>query len=1013
MTGNNKKIPPKQFFFADGMWMPQTDPFMVGEKNFADIQNLRYREGYLEMVKGYTDVVSSNVDVSHKTQVEASGHIITPFTKASYILAEVGDRLSPHYGYYIVANTGTVPHTTPSDFDCSTPLFTHATNVAYGRFANYPQNHIAYTNANGSYVWAGEEMHFAYVGLTADGETFSEFTDQAKTDSSSTDESVPLSIMVESTSQGTDANVLKGTGAYNKYAVRFLATHTGTIQAVTLRLKKTGSPTGHFHAAIFSESGSLPSAGIGAESDAVDFTGITTSFANYVFTFSSPPAVIEGSYYWVVVDTDSYTYGASDYVEVASYDSSEQTDGAAAYNVSWAVLGHATLTLFDFQVFYVSYLYLGSTRPLQGGKAYITTADKNIVTAAINGYVTYWDIDSFTTVGTVTDNTASSGKTMAATGTFTFPSTLTTANVLFVDERILYFYRMGFSTFLGAAVKANGHYGVPYAYKITANAEFQQMTNIWSGEYQPPLAVLYYVNTGTKWFDQTMWVIEDDPETYTTDAPYTTPIVGLTWASADAMYIVTNKRAQGFSFHFLAKCSNITTSRTITVERYQNGGWVESAYVLDKTSVGTAAWNTTGVVWITPDEGDTQTSVHGSSKGYAYRITFNGALTTDGGGIRIYYLQVIEAPETIKADYAFPFMFRDRPMLCGYQDADEGYRVDYGMANTVDSFNGDDSSFGLGKSPLYFGSSGNLNAACELFSMLSSNLYHFAIFTKVNETYILDGYDADTWKIYKMSGVTGCAAPGTMDTAQITTEQGTKTIAVWVSMTGPVMCDAATVLPIKGLEKYFDPNESVCVNFDSLTVARGWFDPENNEYNLLLPSGSTQTTNNLWVFYSFTSNRWYKKVPAAYPCHIQRVMDAYGRHYAYGFFSAGEVRRLEYGNTWDGTAISPYVKTGEILPSGDLWDVTRLCRIKAISRAMTAARTISIDWYKDGTSTAVNLGAPVFYSTASYLRATLQIQNRYAYTHAFKFTPAYTAGDILPRLYAWSMEYEIEREDIV
>ena len=69
-------------------------------------------------------------------------------------------------------------------------------------------------------------------------------------------------------------------------------------------------------------------------------------------------------------------------------------------------------------------------------------------------------------------------------------------------------------------------------------------------------------------------------------------------------------------------------------------------------------------------------------------------------------------------------------------------------------------------------------------------------------------------------------------------EDAQRQVAIALSYSGPFMFDGSVILPLKGIENYFDPVESECINFDSIDVSRGAYDQTNREYNLTIPSGT-------------------------------------------------------------------------------------------------------------------------------------------------------------------------------
>jgi len=418
-----------------------------------------------------------------------------------------------------------------------------------------------------------------------------------------------------------------------------------------------------------------------------------------------------------------------------------------------------------------------------------------------------------------------------------------------------------------------------------------------------------------------------------------------------------------------------------------------------------------------PDGQEFQKESYGQ-KVWAYRMRVSAALSAS---VWVDKVQGIPAPRAVGQEYEFPFSFLSRPMLCGKRDSQEYNRVDYGMANTVDVWNGDDSSAGDGKSPLYFGSADlPLTAACEVYNRLGSSIYTFAIFCKARETYILHGYDAETFKIYPVSVTQGCPAPLTMDTYQETEplESGSiRSIAMWLSHQGPVMFDAGGLKPVPGIECYFDRNDARCVNHAVIVKAAGWFDPDWPEYNLLLPSGSSATANNVWLVYNLKFKQWIKKVPlaaaSAYPQFACRVADSEGRPYAYGFRDNGYMMRLEYGNTWDGVDNAMHIDSADILPTNDIWDVTELRRLKALCKSITEDDDISITYWADGDDgVGAALPTVVAMNGANRFVKSTQALNKMGWSHRFRFAAATGATPRGMQLIGWGFEFIVRREDI-
>ncbi|MHC4413555.1 MAG: hypothetical protein ACYSW6_11415 [Planctomycetota bacterium] len=252
-----------------------------------------------------------------------------------------------------------------------------------------------------------------------------------------------------------------------------------------------------------------------------------------------------------------------------------------------------------------------------------------------------------------------------------------------------------------------------------------------------------------------------------------------------------------------------------------------------------------------------------------------------------------------------------------------------------------------GVQSLYFGGSEALTAGIQLYNRFGSNIFATWVALKDTETYLLTGDGPEDFKIYPISYNVGCPAPLTLATAEVGFEMAEgvqRNVAIWLSHSGPYIFDGAVLSPIKGIDKYFDPVESVAINFDAIANARGWYDPTYREYNLLIPSGSGQTTNNVWLVYDISKKKWYTKSTgtASVPQIGFQVEDDYGTKYVYGGIDTGYMMRLENGTAWDGTAITQKMITGDFWPTGSVWDKTRIRQLKLIAERITESHVVDV-----------------------------------------------------------------------
>ena len=95
------------------------------------------------------------------------------------------------------------------------------------------------------------------------------------------------------------------------YAREFTAADTGKVASATIRMQKTGSPSGELWAEIWTDDGggtSVPSARTGNPSQEIDASDLDGSGGDVTFTFTDGPTITSGTTYWLVVKTANYDY---------------------------------------------------------------------------------------------------------------------------------------------------------------------------------------------------------------------------------------------------------------------------------------------------------------------------------------------------------------------------------------------------------------------------------------------------------------------------------------------------------------------------------------------------------------------------------------------------------------------------------------------------------------------------------------------------------------------------------
>jgi hypothetical protein len=340
----------------------------------------------------------------------------------------------------------------------------------------------------------------------------------------------------------------------------------------------------------------------------------------------------------------------------------------------------------------------------------------------------------------------------------------------------------------------------------------------------------------------------------------------------------------------------------------------------------------------------------------------------------------IPAPKTLPA-WKFPVQYKTRLLQANYSAAGEGNRVDFCASNTVEAWNGLDSSDN-GLYSLYFGGNLPLTAGAQLYNRYGSNIFATLIMLKDNETYLMVGDNPDDFRIYPVSYTVGCPAPLTLATAEANLAQKDqqpvhRNIAIWLSHRGPVMFDGAMLIPIEGIDSYFDSAETKAINTDAMEEARGWYDSAHEEYNLLIPTESN-TVPNKWFVYSFEYKGWYEKKvgTATFPLSGFEVKDEFGATFAFGGLGTGRMMHFDNGTTWDGVGITQKVRTGDIFATKSIWDEVRIRKFKLILRRIDESATLNIRYYGD---TAEDSGVGVTFITAA-LAATAAGGNAVSFT---------------------------------
>jgi hypothetical protein len=1046
----------KQFLFT-GEWIADQNPLKIGEQNYAVLRNLRYTDTGIEGVLGYSRINPTALAAYPKGR--AGIQLESPYSGQNRILIQAKD--AAETASAVLENLGTIPN--QADFEAAA-LHVDGSGAGQGRFSRWPGGHVAYCNGVEALVYAGNEMRCAgFKNYAPSGDfkyDYASVVQNTETDTANlatlhrVSEAVDANTLlllhldnnVTDTSPATPHTVTNNNVTYDA-AVKVFGTHAAVFNGANAYLTIPDNADFDFSAGTFTVDcrvrlDALPGAGTrfplyqqetaGTGNDwfeiyidengavkaqvKADHTGVPSVDVNLYTadgviaanTWYHIEVVESGNDWFIFVDGVQRAY-VSDADRCANYTGVVQIgyngDGAGyyldgymdeirvsnvarhtgAFEIPVAAYGSST---------YRTYVYIGATRPLKAIKFYVATA--NATAGTLN--LEYWDGTSWASVAALTDGTAIAGKPMAQTGSVSFTSTVSTAAVKSIDAVVLYWYRLTITDCDATTTLSH----------VSVDAAMQAVKDLWDGIYRTAIAFLVY--GGTNYADYTTNVAEEDYSSANT-ATYA-PLDAL--AAANYAVIGFQERIMGVTVTVIGGAANANAA-VLTVYYWDGDNWISVGTVDDGTISGNASLGKSGTITWNPPDHNTEFTTEVSKRGalYYYKFQWSNALSAT---VRVDYVGGITSPKKISGGYKFPAMFAGRPMLCAYLTGKEGNRVDYGSAYTTEVFHGSDTSDGYG-GPLYFGGNEELTASCELYNRFGANVYNVSVFCKDKETFLLDGYNPDNWRIYQISSSIGCPAPLTMDTAEVSwgvEGEATRNIALWLSHSGPIIFDGAVMIPYKRrISNYFDQTESVHIDLDLIAQAIGWTDSYYHEYNLIIP---LNTGGWMWLCLDLIRKRWFEKYPQAaaspYPRAAFRVLDASGTVYSYGLKDNGYLMRLEAGTSWDGVGITTTVKSGKQAFTGDVWDITEIKKFKVVMEGISETGVeLTVNHYKNDETTQTEMGRFSAVGTGHLRKVKACGRNFQAWAHQVELTAQTSASEKGVPLVGYNVQWEKLREE--
>ena len=232
--------------------------------------------------------------------------------------------------------------------------------------------------------------------------------------------------------------------------------------------------------------------------------------------------------------------------------------------------------------------------------------------------------------------------------------------------------------------------------------------------------------------------------------------------------------------------------------------------------------------------------------------------------------------------------------------------------------------------------------------------------------------------MYEVLYATGLNAPTLGTTVRGNTSGATGTVDHLGTVTGSWGSTASGTLYLKDVIGSFQQGEVIYYSttpIATLTTASSLSAPINNTLDKELVLDMIQ-----WKWYNVdrdTGNRLQVGID---------VSDLYGNSYTYGFVESGYMERLEYGISFDGTAISWEIETGDQLHvKDDLFMKTSLTRINAVAVAKNIDSGITFTHTMDGAQSSNDYQLSVA-SSNRYANVIADVFSTPGMFHSYKFS---------------------------
>jgi len=597
-----------------------------------------------------------------------------------------------------------------------------------------------------------------------------------------------------------------------------------------------------------------------------------------------------------------------------------------------------TNNLMTFAAASQNCIIIGTTRRMTSFN--VTMKTGNVLAAVM--VVKEWTAGSWSAVGNLVDGTQSpAGTSMGKSGTVSWDAN-SNALPTFIDNVYLYHYAIDF-----------GDAGTGIVQQITVNMPMQNALDIWDGVFRTCISYQAIINAA----DAADYTLEVNEES-NIDFPISAKMDNFRQDAGDYLIVGAEERSTALKVEMLGGRGN-TNASVLTIYYWDGDSWVTVGTVVDGTLSGGATHGVSGVIsWNPPDQYKERSQTLYGVTGYFYKVA--ASLQWDAE-VEVDFVSLIPRPKEVTA-HIFPAKFSERAFFGG--PVGEENALDYTATSTVDVHNGLDSS--AHGQRIYVGGGERLTAARSVYNRFGSSIYETLLIFKNNETYLLTGTGPADFRLFRVSENYGCPAPRTLVGAEVGYQMGGgayRNVVMWMSYRGPVIFDGAVILPITGVDLYFDTRKTdTVINTTYIANSVAWFDPFWKEFHLMIPTGSA-TTLDTHIVYDLTRKKWWKcnydGGASDIPQFGMVVRDTTGSAYPYVCRNDGHMLRFGDGTDWDGNDLTHLVKSADIMPGG-FFNLAQMQMLKVghqvpdfISTDADIAMTLNC--YIDGAVDAVSL----------------------------------------------------------